>query len=358
MDKKRDTLFFIPDISGFTDFVNHTEISHSKHIISELLEGVMSKNVLGFELVEIEGDALYYYKKGNLPTLSKILDQAKEMFLSFHQQLLLYKHQRLCECGACTTAIDLSLKFVIHAGKSELLAVGGGVPKPFGKDVILSHKLLKNRYAGNQYMLLTDSFEDEAIPDWFSKVPEEQTTDGEGNKLFFRDLSAMLDEIKFVPEKLIDDRTDNPVVYEGLIQAGSKEVFELISNLDHQPKWKTKVERMEYKENHVNRAGEKHLCYVDGKVLTLESVGGDFGEGVQVFGEKTTDVPVLESVTTYFILESKAEKTHLRIEAHLKAKSFLAKLVSPLIRGKVKKILMENLDSIKSAAEHELLAFA
>ncbi len=31
-------LFFIPDISGFTNFVNNTELEHSIHIISELLE--------------------------------------------------------------------------------------------------------------------------------------------------------------------------------------------------------------------------------------------------------------------------------------------------------------------------------
>jgi hypothetical protein len=33
-----NTLIFIPDISGFTRFVNETEINHAKHIIEELLE--------------------------------------------------------------------------------------------------------------------------------------------------------------------------------------------------------------------------------------------------------------------------------------------------------------------------------
>ncbi|MFC2085655.1 hypothetical protein ACFLRO_00420 [Bacteroidota bacterium] len=31
-------LLFVPDISGFTQFVKATEISHSRHIIQELLE--------------------------------------------------------------------------------------------------------------------------------------------------------------------------------------------------------------------------------------------------------------------------------------------------------------------------------
>ena len=38
------TLLFVPDISGFTRFVNETEISHSRHIIAELLETLIDAN--------------------------------------------------------------------------------------------------------------------------------------------------------------------------------------------------------------------------------------------------------------------------------------------------------------------------
>jgi len=123
--QNRDTLFFIPDISGFTSFVNNVDISHSKHIIAELLEAVMSKNKLKFDLGEIEGDALFYYSKNNLPRFDQVLAQAKEMFLAFHQQLLLYDNRRICNCGACSSAVNLSLKFIIHYGESELISIGG-----------------------------------------------------------------------------------------------------------------------------------------------------------------------------------------------------------------------------------------
>jgi len=40
VNKKIKTFLFIPDISGFMEFVNETEVEHSQHIISErLLEG-------------------------------------------------------------------------------------------------------------------------------------------------------------------------------------------------------------------------------------------------------------------------------------------------------------------------------
>jgi len=55
----QNALIFIPDISGFTKFVNETEISHSQHIIQELLETIVNSNTLGLSLSEIEGGAVF-----------------------------------------------------------------------------------------------------------------------------------------------------------------------------------------------------------------------------------------------------------------------------------------------------------
>ena len=52
MDNKG--LLFIPDISGFTRFVNETEIDHSRLIIQELLETLINTNQLGLEISEID----------------------------------------------------------------------------------------------------------------------------------------------------------------------------------------------------------------------------------------------------------------------------------------------------------------
>ena len=49
-------IILIPDISGFTDFTSATEIDHSAHIITELLELIIASNETGFTLAEIEGD--------------------------------------------------------------------------------------------------------------------------------------------------------------------------------------------------------------------------------------------------------------------------------------------------------------
>ena len=60
------SLLFIPDISGFTHFVQNTEIEHSQHVISELLETLINANTQNLQLAEIEGDALFFYKENSI----------------------------------------------------------------------------------------------------------------------------------------------------------------------------------------------------------------------------------------------------------------------------------------------------
>ena len=61
------SLLFLPDISGFTEFVQTTEVGHSQHIISELLQLLIDADILDLELAEVEGDALFFYKVSSFP---------------------------------------------------------------------------------------------------------------------------------------------------------------------------------------------------------------------------------------------------------------------------------------------------
>ena len=61
------SLLFLPDISGFTEFVQTTEVGHIQHIISELLQLLIDADILDLELAEVEGDALFFYKAPSFP---------------------------------------------------------------------------------------------------------------------------------------------------------------------------------------------------------------------------------------------------------------------------------------------------
>jgi len=147
-------LLFIPDISGFTRFVNEVEIEHSRFIIQQLLEALIKANEIGLEISEIEGDAILFYKFGEPQKLESLYKQVEKMFRAFHQYLIAYDNRKICQCKACISAVDLSLKVIAHYGEFTPLSVQK-FNKLIGKDVIVAHQLLKNDIEQHEYWLVT-----------------------------------------------------------------------------------------------------------------------------------------------------------------------------------------------------------
>ena len=84
MANQPTALLFMPDISGFTEFVKSTDIQHSQHIVSELLEVLLDANTIGLKMAEIEGDAILFYKDDGLPTQQELLEQPPPSYSSIH----------------------------------------------------------------------------------------------------------------------------------------------------------------------------------------------------------------------------------------------------------------------------------
>src|SRR4030095_4310670 len=147
-------LLFIPDISGFTKFVNESEIDHSRLIIQELLEILINSNQIGLEVSEVEGDAILFYKFGEIPRLQELYDQVEKMFCEFHRSINAYSVSRFCQCKACISAITLTLKIITHYGEFTGYNVKN-FNKLIGKDVIVAHQLMKNNIEQHEYWLGT-----------------------------------------------------------------------------------------------------------------------------------------------------------------------------------------------------------
>ena len=154
MDNKG--LLFIPDISGFTQFVNKTDIEHSSLIIRELLEVLINANETGLQVSEIEGDAILFYRFGETPGLDVLYKQVQRMFCDFHKRLINYDQHKFCQCNACLSAVGLSLKIITHYGEFTGYNVRE-FNKLIGKDVIVAHQLLKNDIDQHEYWLVTDN---------------------------------------------------------------------------------------------------------------------------------------------------------------------------------------------------------
>jgi Protein of unknown function (DUF2652) len=147
-------LLFIPDISGFSRFVNTVELEHSRFIIQQLLDVLLRANDSGLQISEIEGDAILFYQFGEPVALRALYTQVEKMFRAFHQYLVAYDYQKICQCKACISAVDLTLKVITHYGEFTPLRVQH-FDKLFGKDVIVAHQLLKNDIPQHEYWLVT-----------------------------------------------------------------------------------------------------------------------------------------------------------------------------------------------------------
>lgn len=143
-------LIFIPDISGFTNFVKSIDSDLGVSITSDLLNEIIDNNPLNLQLSEIEGDAVLFYKIGNPLPLQQILHGFKNMYEAFNNKFQQWKNMHAIEA-------DLSLKLIVHYGNITVYDIKG-FTKLYGETVIESHNLLKNDSNSNDYILITEDY--------------------------------------------------------------------------------------------------------------------------------------------------------------------------------------------------------
>ncbi len=346
-----DSLLFIPDISGFTEFVNETEISHSRHVVSELLEAIIEADDLGMTVSEIEGDAVVFFLRGRTPGLPELLDQARRTFEAFHTHLKRYERDRICPCGACQTAHRLSLKMVAHSGPMETIKVQQ-FEKPYGSDVILAHQLLKNDVEDHEYLLVTQELgaESGALPSWVTLVPGTTTYDNLGPVSYHHiPLGLLKLGVPDPPDRVSPAKSRSPITKEVHVPLPIAETFELISNFDQRLLWNRDVDDLRYDPDRVNRVGTQHQCLIDGDLIDFETVTDDFDPHRLIYGERIlSDAPVLD-LTIYYIMEEEAGGTRVRAEVHYQAKPFPKSILAILFRFVFAKQLSKSLAAIAQA---------
>src|SRR3954467_15922124 len=76
MDQKEIPCFFcVPDITGFTKLMTSADITFTKEIIPAVLRKLIDNNILKMSVAEIEGDAVFFYRTGRLPTIDRVAQQ-------------------------------------------------------------------------------------------------------------------------------------------------------------------------------------------------------------------------------------------------------------------------------------------
>jgi hypothetical protein len=137
----------LADISGFTAFVTTTELEHGPPIIAALLEEVIQRISPPLEIQELEGDAVFALGlDGTLVPPATLLEVLNAGFAGFRSRQRELQADESCSCNACRSVWRLRLKMICHHGAFLRQAVGDRV-QAAGSDVILAHRLLKNRLA-------------------------------------------------------------------------------------------------------------------------------------------------------------------------------------------------------------------
>lgn len=148
----------LADISGFTAFVTATELEHGPPIIADLLEVVIGRLAPPLEVQEVEGDAVFAYALDHaIGPAATLLDAVDDAFVAFKARRDDLAADDSCACTACRSVGNLDLKVITHHG-AFLRQTVAGRPQLGGADVILAHRLLKNRLGRTAgYLLLTEA---------------------------------------------------------------------------------------------------------------------------------------------------------------------------------------------------------
>ena len=150
------TLICIPDISGFTQFMSETDLELSGKVIPSLLNKIIYSNEIGLKISEIEGDAVLFYKNGDLPPFEKLVEQCRYFYTEFYKKMHSLNGEFDDKYKDVEIPEMLGLKIVLHFGEEVGMVPIGKNIKLMGEDVIAAHRLLKNDISFDEYILFSD----------------------------------------------------------------------------------------------------------------------------------------------------------------------------------------------------------
>lgn len=151
---EQSVFFFIPDISGYTNFIKQVDLKDGAAFIQELLESIIQSNISQLQISEIQGDAILFYRFGKPLSLKLLRKQCQQTFTDFHKTLLALNNQYNFPEDALK---NFSLKFVVHYGRVGTAYINGDC-KMIGTDMVIANKILKNNIDKHEYVLMTDNY--------------------------------------------------------------------------------------------------------------------------------------------------------------------------------------------------------
>lgn len=164
MPQEQHAFLCIADITGYTGYLNDSELEHAQGTLTDLLELLVDRAGPPMRISKLEGDAVFSYAFEDAFTDGRtFLDLVEGTYVAFRRAIDSMVLNNTCQCNACANVSSLDLKFVIHFG-SFLVQRIGSYDELLGPDVNLVHRLLKNtvtdRLGLRAYCLYTSTARD------------------------------------------------------------------------------------------------------------------------------------------------------------------------------------------------------
>jgi hypothetical protein len=167
----------LADISGYTKFVANTELEHSDVLVRRMLNTIVASLEGRLEMVQLEGDGVFFVGEGIAPELIQWLEGS---YLTFHRRMRTF--------------------LIAHYGRYSRQRIGQ-TGQVHGIDVIVPHRLAKNSVPSREYILATrDLLQRLPEAERESFVPHTEDAAGFGQiSLGYRDLAPLRDSGSPVP---------------------------------------------------------------------------------------------------------------------------------------------------------------
>ncbi|MFQ5944842.1 MAG: DUF2652 domain-containing protein [Anaerolineae bacterium] len=137
----------ISDITGYTTYLNESELEHARDSLGSLLELLIEHTRAPLVLIDLEGDAVFSYAPaGSIRQGQTVLEMIETTYAAFRRALELMILNTTCTCNACRNLPRLDLKFFVHYGTYSVETLGT-YTRLLGTDVVLIHRLVKNTVA-------------------------------------------------------------------------------------------------------------------------------------------------------------------------------------------------------------------
>ena len=163
-DVERDTFVVIPDISGYTRFMQLTRFAagHAQFLVAQLLDVIITAARPPLSPTRVEGDSVMFYAVSDHDDPAKgasgssVAEAVHDMVTAFYRKREELLTGNLCPCEACKHIAELELKVVVHRGDVLRYRLRG-MEDLSDMAVIEAHRLLKNSVGRNRYVLVSEA---------------------------------------------------------------------------------------------------------------------------------------------------------------------------------------------------------